>query len=81
MSLFFRSRSGPPRKLRRKSAGKTLHKTPVPMLDLGPDPMPATFPGPRAALAPVRHTPRRRGQRAIGYGTTGAPGQRMFRVT
>jgi hypothetical protein len=80
MSLFFRSRPGPPRKLRRKSAGKALHKTPVPMLDLGPGPIPTMLPGTRVAPAPVRHTPKRR-QRAIGYGTTGAPGQRMFRVT
>ena len=80
MSLFFRSRPGPPRKLRRKPAAKALSKTPVPMLDLRPDPRPATLPGPRAAPAPVRHPPKRR-QRAIGYGATRAPAPRMFRVT
>jgi hypothetical protein len=80
MSLFFRTRSGPPRKFRRKSAGKALHKPPVPIPGVGLDSIPATHTGTRAAHAPVRHTPKRR-QRAIGYGSTRAPGPRMFRVT
>ena len=79
MSLFFRSR--PPRKLRRESADKALPRTPVPMPYTGSDHMPATLPGPRAARAPVRHIPHRRKPRAIGYGTSGAPSRRVFRVT
>ena len=78
MSMFFRSRS--PRTLRQKSAGKALHKVPVPMLDLGSNPVPPPHPDPRVAPAPVHHTPKRR-RRAIGYRTTGAPGPRIFRVT
>ena len=81
MSLLFRTRSGPPRKLRPKPARKALHKTPVPLPALGLDPVPATITGSRAAPAPVRHPPRRRGQRPLGYGAAGTPGQRRFRVT
>jgi hypothetical protein len=79
MSLFFRSR--PPRKFRRESAGKALHKTLVPMPDTGADSMPATLPAPRAAPTPVRRIPRKQKQRVIGYGITGAPSRRVFRVT
>jgi hypothetical protein len=60
--------------LRPKPARKALHKTPVPLPALGLDPVPATITGSRAAPAPVRHPPRRRGQRPLGYGAAGAPG-------
>ena len=72
MSLFFRSRT--PRNSRRKSAPKALRKAPVPTLA----PVFGAVSAP--ALAPVRHSPRRSRQRAIGYATH-RPRQPMFRVT
>jgi hypothetical protein len=74
MSLLFRSR--PPRKFRRKPAGKVLRKPPVSKIDLWS----GLFPGPRAVPAPVPHASRRRSQRATGYAMN-RPRQPMFRVT
>jgi hypothetical protein len=51
------------------------------MPDTGADAMPAALPDRRAAPTPVRHTPRKQKQRVIGYGITGAPSRRVFRVT
>jgi hypothetical protein len=78
MSMFFRSR--PSRRPGRPVAGAAPHKIPAAAPHLTSNPVADPLGAPRAASAPVRANPRKRGQRPVGYRIAGTPNQRMFRV-